>query len=138
MEPQLENRVVELTAETMFIRVFPFPIHNLEGDILVRRACNKAEDLKVRLSLARRPGVRWGLCHIDQVGIEDVEFVPLHHLRRRVVEVVVSLIVLVPHETCVHTVEESRFTGTVLVRPQERLVFQWGLRKESYINCSFH
>ena len=33
---------------------------------------------------------------IDEVGVEDVELVPLHDLGRRVVVVVVRLVVLVP------------------------------------------
>ncbi len=42
---------------------------------------------------------------VYEVGIEDVEFVPLHNLRRRVVEVVVGLVVLVPLEPRVNTIE---------------------------------
>ncbi len=42
---------------------------------------------------------------VYEVGIEDVELVSLHNLRRRVVEVVVGLVVLVPLEPSVNTIE---------------------------------
>jgi len=34
MKPQLENIVLKLTAKAMAMRIFPFTIDNLEGNIL--------------------------------------------------------------------------------------------------------
>ncbi|KYN38821.1 Putative uncharacterized protein C19orf29OS, partial [Trachymyrmex septentrionalis] len=61
---------------------------------------------------------------IDEVRIENIEFISLYDLRRRIVHVVMRLIVFVPLETCVHAIEVARFTRSVLVGPQVDLRFQ--------------
>jgi hypothetical protein len=38
VEPELENVVMELTAESSLVAVLPLLVHNLEGDVLVRGA----------------------------------------------------------------------------------------------------
>ena len=48
------------------------------------------------------------LLFVVKVGVEDVELVALHNLWRRVVEVVVGLVVLVPLKTRVDAIEISR------------------------------
>ena len=40
VEPQLEDVVLELTAEPALIRVLPFPVYNLEGNVLQHK-CKK-------------------------------------------------------------------------------------------------
>lgn len=47
-----------------------------------------------------------------------IEAVALHDLGRRVVEVVMRLVVLVPLEARLHAVEVSRLARLVLVRPE--------------------
>lgn len=47
VEPQLENVVVEMAAEAAFVRVLPLAVHDLERDVLVRRACVKTKNGKV-------------------------------------------------------------------------------------------
>ena len=51
---------------------------------------------------------------VDEVGVEDVELVALHDLRWRVVEVVVSLVILVPLEPSVHSVKVPEEAGVFL------------------------
>lgn len=58
---------------------------------------------------------------VDEVRVEDVELVALHHLRGRVVVVVVRLVVLVPLVPGMHTVEVLRLARPVLVVPPVHL-----------------
>lgn len=48
-----------------------------------------------------------GLSLVNQIRVEDVEFVALDHLRWWVFRIVVRLVVFVPLEALLHTVEES-------------------------------
>ena len=105
MEPQLEDVVVELALEAPLVPVLPLPVDDLEGDVLVRRPCVNAQHAKVWVVWARRQRVLGRRPLVDQVRVEDVEFVALHDLGRRVVHVVVRLVVLVPLEAGVDAVE---------------------------------
>lgn len=118
MEPQLEDPVGKLAAEAVSVRVLPLPVHDLKGDVLVRRARVEPQNPKV---LVFRTGFQEVLRRgalVDQIWVEDVELVTLNDLGRGVVEVVMRLVVFVPLEARVDPVEEARFSGTVLVRPQ--------------------
>lgn len=84
--------------------------------ITVRRSCGELDHTEV-LIIALMEGVAGGGALVHEVGVEDVELVALDDLRRRVVQVVVRLVVLVPLEPQLHTVEVVRFTGLVLVDP---------------------
>ena len=57
------------------------------------------------------------LALVDEVGVEDVELVPLDHLGGRVIVVVVRLVVLVPLVARVNAVEVLGFARPVLVMP---------------------
>lgn len=104
IEVQLQDAAIELTPEAVLLLVVPLLVHDLEGHVLVRRACVEADDEEVSrvcgLQVVRR---RDGL--VDEVRVEDVELVALHALGRRVVVVVVRLIVLVPVVAGLDTVE---------------------------------
>lgn len=39
VEPQLEDPVSKLTAEAVSVWVLPLPVHDLKGNVLIRRAC---------------------------------------------------------------------------------------------------
>lgn len=67
---------------------------------------------------------------IDEVRVEDVEFVALHDLRRRIVHIIVRLIVFIPLETSVHAVKVTGLTRSILVRPQVDLRLQRRLNTE--------
>lgn len=47
MKPQLKDVVMKLTSESAFVRIFPFPVDNLERDVLIRRARVKSQNSKV-------------------------------------------------------------------------------------------
>ena len=66
----------------------------------------------------------------DEVWLEDAEFVALHNLGWRVVEVIMRLVIFVPLEARVHAVEEARFSRPVLVGPQIGPAAQWHLHAE--------
>lgn len=121
---------MELTSEAMFIGVLPFSTNNLEGDILIGRTSNETQNLEIRLPFTGRSSVGGRLGHIDEIGIEDVEFVALDNLGWWIIQVVVSLIVFIPHKTGVNAIEETRFTRTILVGPQEGLIFKGRLNKQ--------
>lgn len=67
---------------------------------------------------------------VDQVGVEDVEFVTLDDLGRGVVKVVMRLVVFVPLEARVDPIEEAGFPGAVLVCPQVHFSCDWNLHAE--------
>uniref|UniRef100_A0A9L0RK64 Uncharacterized protein n=1 Tax=Equus caballus TaxID=9796 RepID=A0A9L0RK64_HORSE len=130
VEPELEDAVGELAAEAVAVRVLPLAVDDLEGDVLVGRPRVEAQRGEVLVVGARLQEVLGRGALVDEVGVEDVELVALHDLGRRVVEVVVRLVVLVPLEARVHAVEEARLARPVLVRPQVRLARQRHLHAE--------
>uniref|UniRef100_A0A8C3HVR3 Uncharacterized protein n=1 Tax=Chrysemys picta bellii TaxID=8478 RepID=A0A8C3HVR3_CHRPI len=117
VEPELEDAVGELAAEAVAVRILPLPVDDLEGDVLVGRASVEAQDGEVLVVLTGLQEVLGRGALVDQVGVEDVELVALDDLGRRVVEVVVRLVVLVPLEARVDAVEEAGLAGPVLVSP---------------------
>lgn len=130
MEPQLEDAVSELAAEAVPMRVLPLAVDDLKRDVFVRRPGVEAQRSEVLVVRAGLQEVLRGGALVDQIRVEDVKFVTLDDFRRRVVEVVVSLVVLVPLEARVHAVEEARFAWSVLVGPQVHLPGQGQLHAE--------
>lgn len=57
---------------------------------------------------------------VDEVGVEYGELVSLDDLGRRVVEVVVGLVVLVPVPARLHAVQIARLARPILVLPPVR------------------
>lgn len=66
-------------------------------------------------------GINRGFYFINQIGVEDIEFVSLHNLRWWIVVVIVSLIVFVPLVPSVNSVKVLRLSGTVFVMPPVHL-----------------
>ena len=50
----MKDAVLELTSESVFVRVFPLSAHDLEGDVFVRRAGGEPKSAKVRRVSSRR------------------------------------------------------------------------------------
>lgn len=90
----------------------------------------KRQDSKVFVVMAGVQEVLRRGSLVDQIWVEDVELVSLDDLGRRVVEVVVRLVVLVPLKTSVHTIEEAWFPGAIFVCPQVHLPRNWNLHTE--------
>jgi hypothetical protein len=67
-------------------------------------------------------GKSWSLYLVNKVWVKDIEFVSLHNLRRRVVMIIVSLVVLVPLISGVNTIEILGLSWSVLVMPPIYLV----------------
>ncbi|EAT34604.1 AAEL013169-PA [Aedes aegypti] len=118
MEPQLENIVVKLTAETSLVAEFPLSIYDFKRNVLVRWPRVKPQRCKVRIVRARCQEILWRRILIDQIRIENIELVSLNDFRRRIIHIVVSLVILVPFEASVDTIEVTRLPRTILVRPQ--------------------
>uniref|UniRef100_A0A8V1AF54 Uncharacterized protein n=1 Tax=Gallus gallus TaxID=9031 RepID=A0A8V1AF54_CHICK len=136
VEPQLEDTVGKLAAEAVAVGIFPFPVDDLKGDVLIGRPGVEAQDGEVLVVLAGLQEVLRSGAFVDEVGVEDVEFVTLHDFGRGVIEVVVGLVVFVPLEARVHAVEEARFAGPVFVGPEVRLARQRHLHAELRLVCS--
>ena len=76
MEPQLEDVVVELATEASLVAVLPLLVHNLEGNVLVRWTRRDPQNHKLAIWSWGHLEC-WRLPLVDQVRIEDVEFVTL-------------------------------------------------------------
>ena len=114
VEPQLEDgRVEEVALEAPLVAELPLPVDDLEGDVLVGRRGGDAEHGELPVVAARRQRVGRRQALVYEVREEDVELVALHHLGRRVLDVVVGLVVLVPLEARVHPVEVPRLPRPV-------------------------
>lgn len=104
----------------------------------------KTQDAEVLVVGARLKEILWRGAFVDQVRIEDVELVTLDDFGGRVVKIVVGLVVLVPLEARVHTVEEARFAWTVFVSPhvhfpsQGHLDAELGLVTPHALFCTSH
>lgn len=65
--------------------------------------------------------VDWRLLFVDQVRVEDVEFVSLHYLWGRIVVIIMCLVVFVPLITRMHTVKVLWLSRTILIMPPVHL-----------------
>lgn len=129
MKPQLKYVVLELASESVFVRVFPFTIDNFKSDVLVWWSGCETQDGEIPLTrfLTRSQFVGWSVSLINQIRIEHVEFIALNYFRWWIIQVIMSLIVFVPHEPRVNTVEETRFSRSIFIRPEEWLIFNGDL-----------
>ena len=93
---QLQNSFVENGLEAVLFADVPFFVYYFEGEVFVGSTSSEGDDhgfwlvwdvVQVELGSQRL---------VQQVRIEDVELVALHHFGRWVVGVVVGLIVFVP------------------------------------------
>ena len=76
MEPQLEDVVVELATEASLVAVLPLLVHYLEGNVLVRWTRRYPKNHKLAIWSWGHLEC-WRLPLVDQVRIEDIEFVAL-------------------------------------------------------------
>lgn len=66
-------------------------------------------------------GIGWSLLFIDQVRIEDIEFVSLHDFGGWIIMIVMCLVVFVPLITRMHAVEVLWLPRAVLIMPPVHL-----------------
>jgi len=108
VEVKLEDASVERALESVPLAHLPLLVYDSEGDVLVWDA--RAEPDRQRVSRAIRLEVELRCARfIGQIRVENVEFVTLNDLGRRVLGVVVRLVVLIPLVALLDTVEEARF-----------------------------
>jgi len=103
---QLEDASVESSLETMTLRHFPLFVDDRESDVFVRNPSAETNRQGVVCTVGLQ--VELGCLRlVSQLRVENVEFVPLNNLWRRILRVKVRLIVLIPFVTLFDTVEES-------------------------------
>ena len=47
MEPELEDIIMELASESSLVTIFPFSVHDLESNVLVRRSRGHLQNTKI-------------------------------------------------------------------------------------------
>eukprot|EP00303_Exanthemachrysis_gayraliae_P014458 CAMPEP_0206023846 /NCGR_PEP_ID=MMETSP1464-20131121/37185_1 /ASSEMBLY_ACC=CAM_ASM_001124 /TAXON_ID=119497 /ORGANISM="Exanthemachrysis gayraliae, Strain RCC1523" /LENGTH=198 /DNA_ID=CAMNT_0053397843 /DNA_START=55 /DNA_END=648 /DNA_ORIENTATION=- len=131
VEVELVHAAVKSVLEAALVREFPLAVHDLESNVLVGRPGVEFNYDGVRGSRGvREQLVLGGLRAVDQVGVEEVELVALHHLGRRVIVVVVRLVVLIPLVARVHAVEIARLARLVLFVPPRLVLLEAVLEGE--------
>jgi hypothetical protein len=105
---QLKDTLVEVTLEPMSFAHIPFLVYYLETKVRVRSTRLELDDHLVNVVGHVFEEELRGLRLVQDVGVEDVELVPLYHLGWRILSVVMGLVVLVPFKPLLHGVEELR------------------------------
>merc|ERR1740139_1937662 len=124
VEEELRDAALEAALEAPLVAEIPLAVDHLERDVLVGRTAADAQDAHVSRALwVGLHHVRGCLGAVDQVWVEDVELVPLHHFGRRVV--------LVPLVARVHAVEVLRLARPVAVVPPSHLLLERHLEREA-------
>ena len=124
VEVQVQDAALKGALVPLLVAVLPLLVDHTEGDVLIGRACMKPQEAggPVLICLGILLQLKGGrVALVDEVGVEDVEFVALHNLGGRVVMVVVRLVVLVPFVARVDPVEVLGLARPVLVMPPVHL-----------------
>ena len=104
--------------------IIPIAIDNSKRHVLVRRPGHKSNDTRIflargshRLTLSPSPladdSIRRRTCAVDEVWVEDMEFVSLGDFGRGIIVVVVGLVVFVPFVAHLDAVEVAGLAGAV-------------------------
>ena len=107
VEVQLKDASIEASLETVALRHLPLLVHNSEGDIFVGDPGAEANGQGVGRAILFEVELRCASL-VREVRVEDVEFVALDNLGRRILRIVMSLIVLVPFVALLDAIEEPR------------------------------
>ena len=70
------------------MRELPFAIDDSESNVFVRWACTEMQKYGLIVTRLLNDLVRRCLRLIDEIGVEDIEFVPLDDLRRGIVRAI--------------------------------------------------
>jgi len=95
---------------------FPLFIDNLECNIFIRWAGIKSYHQSI-WCIRRFQEVLRRFSLINQIRVENVELVALHCLWRRIVDVVVGLVVLIPFIASLNCIEEARLSWFIFIFP---------------------
>ena len=113
IEVELQDAFVELGLEAVAFLDLPLSVDDSEGDVFIRGASMEPDSHGIGGSV-RLEEELGSCCFVEQFGVEDVEFVALDDLWRRVFTVVVSLVVFVPLVALLDWVEETGFAPDLL------------------------
>jgi hypothetical protein len=108
VEVKLQDPLIELALEAVSFLDLPFSVHNGEGDVFVRSTTMESDSVGV-LSTVGFNKELGGNCLIEQIGIENVEFVALNNFGRWILTVVMCLVVLIPLIALLDRIEETWF-----------------------------
>mmetsp|Transcript_7973 Transcript_7973/g.13233 ORF Transcript_7973/g.13233 Transcript_7973/m.13233 type:complete len:203 (+) Transcript_7973:153-761(+) len=123
---ELQHASIKYAQKPISSICFPFFIDHLEGHILVGRACVESNNSKVvvrylvSLTILLHTWldkIFWCFGFVDQIRVENREFVSLDHFRRRVVAIIVRQIVLGAEESSPNSVEVAGLSWTVFIIP---------------------
>src|SRR5271156_1995982 len=118
-----------LESPVMLCTVVPIAVYNSKSDAFIWWPRVKANDTSIffsrwsrRLTLLASSlsfnSIRRSLGLVDEIRVEDVEFVALNDLWWRVVMIVVGLVVLVPFVAHLDSIKILRLSWTILAHPQ--------------------
>ena len=108
LEVQSENTAPILTHKSMPLQSINFLVDNPESNVLVRRSSRDNQDAVFWIGVVRENIVSWNCALVNQIWIVDIKFVAGNNFWWRSVVVVVSLIVSVPLESGVDSVEMEK------------------------------
>lgn len=111
-----------------FGAIVPLLVDNSECNIFIRRASHESNEASIFLagwgkrlpplpSVLSLDTVRRSLGFINEIRVEDIKFITLDDLGRRIVMVVMGLIVLVPLVAHLHSIEIPGLARPVFVGP---------------------
>ena len=122
--------LVETTLEPTFSlsAIVPFLVDDPKSNILIWWAGNKANKACIIFAsggkgLATFPAilafdfVRRSFCLVNEIWVEDIEFVALDDLGWRIVVIIMRLVVLVPFVAHLDTIEVTGLPGVIFASP---------------------
>jgi len=95
VEVELQDTLVELALEAMAFLDLPLSVDDGECDVFVRSSCVESDRVRVLCTVGLDEELR-RCCFIEQVGVENVEFIPLDNFWRGILAIVMGLVVFVP------------------------------------------
>ena len=110
---QLKNAAIERAPEAVPFGHFPLSVHNSECDVLIGRTCSEPDHQSVFTFTAglEEELRRFGL--IEQIRVEDIEFVSLNDFGWWVLRIKVHLVILVPLVALLNGVVVTGLAGNV-------------------------
>jgi hypothetical protein len=126
IEVKVENSLVKDGLEPHLFTDFPLLVHKFKGHIMVRSPSVEPQGDRPFLLRGLNEILR-GFGLVNEVRVENIEFVTLDHLGRWVVLVIVSLVVLVPFVPRFNSIKEPRLphssaTGDISIRALNQLM----------------
>jgi hypothetical protein len=113
---QIKNSSIKHAFEAMPLAHLPLLIYYLKCNIFIRGSSIKSNHESIRCVRGLQEVLRC-FCLINQIWIENVELIALNRFGRRIIDIIMSLIVLVPLIASLNCVEETWFSWLVFIFP---------------------